>query len=130
MNQQVVNETAITVEILDLINEHRNSIGLTPLQSNTTAVELAISHSQYMINQQAISHDNFDQRAQVLQDQLNATGWAENVASRYGTAEGVVNGWLSSPGHKRNIEGNYTHTGIAAVKDANGYIYYTQLFYR
>ncbi len=28
------------------------------------------------------------------------------------------------------IEGNYTHIGIAVIKDAQGRYYFTQLFYR
>ena len=30
-------------------------------------------------------------------------GWGENIANGYRTAEAVVGGWLSSPGHRANI---------------------------
>ena len=129
-NPDLINETSITEQILVLINQHRSNLGLENLSKNSTAIELAIQHTNYMINQQKISHDNFDDRAAVLQNEENATGWAENVASRYPTAESVVNGWLNSSGHKRNIEGNYTKTGIAAIKDSNGHYYFTQIFFR
>jgi uncharacterized protein YkwD len=46
------------------------------------------------------------------------------------TAHKVVDGWLHSPGHKKNIEGDYNFTGIGVSKDKNGRIYYTQIFLR
>lgn len=129
-NPDVTDQTSLADQILVLINAHRQSEGLEILDKNDTATQLAIDHSNYMITQQNISHDNFDDRAAVLRDQENALGWAENVASGYTTAESVVNGWLESSGHRRNIEGNYTKTGIAAIKSGNGRYYYTQLFFR
>ena len=42
----------------------------------------------------------------------------------------VVNMWLNSPGHKRNIEGNFTLTGIGIAEADNGYLYFTQIFLR
>jgi uncharacterized protein YkwD len=52
----------------------------------------------------------------------------ENVASGQMTAKEAVEGWLQSPGHKRNIEGNFTLTGIGWAKDKRGMIYFTQIF--
>ncbi|MCK8522154.1 CAP domain-containing protein [Aquimarina sp. D1M17] len=124
------NEISITEEILKLVNEHRQSQGLSALEMNTTAEELAVDHTRYMISQGDISHDNFSSRSGVLNEKENATGTAENVASFYPDAASVVQGWLNSEGHRRNIEGNFTHTGIAALKDDQGRYYYTQIFYR
>ncbi len=124
------NDLTITDQILNLINAHRQGEGLTPLEKNSTAERLAVEHTQYMISQGEISHDNFSGRGDILRDQENATGSAENVASFYPDAASVVEGWINSQGHRNNIEGNYTYTGIAALKDENGNYYYTQLFYR
>jgi uncharacterized protein YkwD len=44
------------------------------------------------------------------------------------SAKEVVEGWLNSPGHKRNIEGDFTLTGIGVAKNNKGIIYYTQIF--
>jgi len=41
-----------------------------------------------------------------------------------------MQGWINSLGHKANIEGYFTHIGIAAVKNSQGVYYYAQLFYR
>ena len=47
----------------------------------------------------------------------------------YASAESVVNAWLNSSGHRANIEGNSTRTGVSAVKSSDGVWYYTQVFY-
>ncbi|KAA1243222.1 CAP domain-containing protein [Aquimarina sp. RZ0] len=124
------NNTTIADDIFTLVNQHRQSIGLSVLTRNETADQLSTEHTQYMISIAQINHDNFDQRGTILGDQENATGMAENVAQFYPDAQSVVNGWLESSGHRQNIEGNYTHTGISAIKDSKGRYYYTQLFYR
>jgi uncharacterized protein YkwD len=46
------------------------------------------------------------------------------------SAREVVDGWLKSPGHKRNIEGDFTLTGIGIASDKQGNIYFTQIFSR
>ncbi len=56
------------------------------------------------------------------------SGAAENVAYGNMTAAKVVDGWLHSPGHKKNIEGNYNLTGIGTVQREDGVIYFTQIF--
>jgi len=124
------NNLSVTDEILKLINEHRASEGLSPLEVNATAERLAIEHTEYMIAEADISHDNFQARSNELNQNENASSTAENVASFYPNAASVVEGWLNSTGHRNNIEGNFTHTGIAALQDENGNYYYTQLFYR
>ncbi|WP_109851709.1 CAP domain-containing protein [Aquimarina sp. AU58] len=123
-------EVSITDEILKLVNEYRQTKGLEALAKNTTAEELAADHTRYMISKGTINHDNFDAKFDTLREKENATGMAENVASFYPDAQSVVDGWINSEGHRKNIEGNYTHTGIAAIKDESGRYYYTQIFYR
>lgn len=124
------NEISVADEVLKLVNEYRSEKGLKPLTKNNTAEELAIDHTRYMISKNDISHDNFNSRGDVLNKKENAVSTAENVASFYPDAKSVVAGWINSDGHRKNIEGNYTYTGIAAIKDENGKYYYTQLFYR
>jgi len=120
----------ISEEILELVNQHRVSIGKLALIRSSVADEIATEHSNYMISRGAISHDNFSDRFQELRQLVNANSAGENIAAGYPTAATVMQGWINSPGHKANIEGNFTHIGIAAVKDSQGRYYYTQLFYR
>lgn len=127
---EILVETSITDQIFILVNAHRDSQGLEILARNTTADNLAIAHSKYMIAQDKISHDNFKTRTEDLKRNENAKGTGENVAYGYNTAEKVVTAWLNSSGHKENIEGNFTHTGISAVQNSDGTYFFTQLFYR
>lgn len=123
-------ETTIENEILELVNAHRASLGKSPLAINIRASQLAEEHTEYMISEGDISHDNFDARAEVLFQEENASGVGENVAYGYRTAQSVMEAWINSTGHRENIEGNFTHIGISAIKNTSGTYYYTQLFLR
>ncbi|MDY8138787.1 CAP domain-containing protein [Aquimarina sp. 2201CG5-10] len=127
---EFVNEISVADEILRLVNEHRQGLGLSALAKNQTAENLAVDHTNYMISKDQISHDHLSSRGEELSSKENATAVAENVASSYPTAAAVFEGWLNSSGHRTNIEGNYTHIGIAAIKNGQGKYFYTQLFYR
>jgi uncharacterized protein YkwD len=53
---------------------------------------------------------------------------SENVARGPLTAQQAVNLWLKSPGHRKNIEGNYKYTGIGVARDRKSELYFTQIF--
>ena len=56
---------------------------------------------------------------------------AENVALGYPNAETVVEGWMNSTGHRRNIlDGSVVETGIAVARSSAGGLYYCQVFGR
>lgn len=115
--------------ILTLVNEHRKSLNLTELCSLNIISNIASTHTDYMIAVGELSHDNFPLRAQNLMDNTGAKSVAENVAFGYGTAQGVVNGWLNSEAHKKIIETpNYTHFGISSKSNSEGRNYFTQIF--
>ncbi|MBW4540998.1 MAG: CAP domain-containing protein [Myxacorys chilensis ATA2-1-KO14] len=56
---------------------------------------------------------------------------AENVAYNMGydnPGAKAVQGWLTSSGHRHNIEGQYTVTGVGVSKNVKGEYYFTQIF--
>ncbi len=117
--------------ILQFVNEDRTAHGLSPLEMNSVETALAASHSIDMAcGRVPFGHDGFMDRAKAIQDALKAVEIGENVAAGSMTAREVVNGWLNSPHHKKNIEGNYKLTGIALATDKNGDTYFTQIFSR
>ena len=118
----------IEVEVLELINSHRINIGLTPLTGMNTIKAQAYGHTDYMIENDEVSHANFYQRKNNLINQVGAVSVAENVAYAFSTPESVVNAWLNSEGHKNVIEGDYTNFDISAEKDEIGKWYYTNIF--
>jgi uncharacterized protein YkwD len=123
------NDIEMSREILQLINDHRNKIGLNALILDTEyASAYAVDHTDYMIGINQINHDNFPLRMLALQNR-GAVRVGENVAFGYISAEGVVNAWLNSPAHLDIIEGNYTHSGFGVFQNNHGCYYFTQLFY-
>jgi len=76
----------------------------------------------------AFGHDGFEKRAKAIQKELGSMEIGENVASGSMTAREVVDGWLNSPGHKKNIEGHFVLTGIGYSRDKKGDIYFTEIF--
>lgn len=54
---------------------------------------------------------------------------AENIAYGY-TPETVVDAWISSPGHRANLLGSYSHIGIGFARADDGTEYFTQDFAR
>jgi len=124
-----VEYSTIENEILDLVNKHRVSKGLSALIPLNIVSSVADSHTTYMIDAGEISHDNFPQRSQNLMTKANAKSAGENVAYGYGSAQGVVNGWLNSDGHRKVIENaNYSHFGISTDCNMEGRNFFTHIF--
>ncbi len=120
----------IEQELLGLVNAHRSSLGYTSLEFSPVAYEYASAHTDYMIASGSLNHDNFSARASGISQEVNAEFVAENIARDYDTARQAFNGWLESSGHRKTLEGDFTHTAVSVKKDASGNFYYTQLFFR
>jgi uncharacterized protein YkwD len=123
---------AISREILYYVNEFRRSKGLPALQANSFISSVALGHSRDMLTGKSpFGHDGFRQRIDRISGKLGKLHVAaENVASGPMGAREVVDGWLHSPGHRRNIMGDFRLTGIGVAEKANGMIYFTQIFVR
>lgn len=119
---------AIEIEILELINNHRLSEGLNPLSGMSVVKSVAYSHTDYMVDNDVVSHDNFYDRSNYLKTNAGAKKVSENVAYGYSSAESVVRAWIKSSGHKANIEGDFTNFDISAEKNEDGKWYYTNIF--
>lgn len=121
-------EKTIEAEILTKVNDYRVSNGFSPLSKLEAIKTQTSSHTNYMIEQSKVSHDNFYKRKEYLVNNAAAVGVGENVAYGYSSATSVVDAWIKSDGHKKNIEGDYTHFEVTAEKDANGKWYFTNIF--
>jgi|SRR6476620_10874552 len=117
------------LKLVTLINDHRESLGLNPLEVINHISYKSEEHNIYMIDNNVVNHDYFQQRSDNLVKVLGAEKVAENIAYNYQTAESAMTAWLNSPAHKANIEGDYTHMGISVtVDEATGKKYYTNMF--
>ena len=119
----------IEYEIVYLVNQHRESIGLSSLNTLNIASREANGHTSYMLEVGQVSHDNFGVRSKNLIDNVNAIIVAENVAYGFNSAEGVVNAWLNSEKHKATIENpSFTDFGISTEANEYGRNYFTNIF--
>ncbi len=122
----LVIENTILVEV----NAYRKKYHLVPLTMNARISQQAKNHSRNMAKHQVpFGHKNFFKRVDVLRKEVKNTGAAaENVAFNYKDAHDVVKNWMLSPGHKKNILGNYNLTGVGIARDSLGKIHFTQMF--
>ena len=123
-------ELAIEQAVHDRINQYRATLGLPPLSLDERITREARVHSQNMASGKVVlGHEGFSRRVQAIAIPYRAA--AENVAYNRGYSDPdarAVEGWLSSFGHLRNIQGNYNLTGVGVVKNAHGAYYFTQIF--
>ncbi len=122
--------TQIEVDILTAVNDYRESKGLSTLKRVDEITLQAESHTVYMVEKNAVNHDNFNVRFKNLVDEIGAKSVSENVGFGYSTASAVVRAWIESEGHLANIEGDFTHFGVSVEQDKNGRNYFTNIFVR
>ena len=121
------NETE--TKLVTLINDYRVSQGLNALQVVNHISYKSQEHNEYMIANNVVNHDYFEQRSNNIIHVLGAERVGENIAYNYVTAESALQAWLNSPGHKANILGDYTHLGMSVtVNPETGRRYYTNMF--
>lgn len=120
--------TTIELDVLELLNTYRAQQGLSELQFLDESSVQAANHNQHMIENNEVCHDFFGIRFEALVKSVNAKAVSENVAFGYQTAEAVVNAWIKSDGHRKNLEGEHTHFGISVKEDQDGQLYFTNIF--
>lgn len=107
-------------QVVDLINKERKNHGLAPLTSHSSLRQAARGHSQDMAcRDEPPSHIGSD--GSTLGSRLSAAGYsyswaAENIAyssSQSFSPATVVQMWMSSSGHKKNIlSSKAKHIGV------------------
>lgn len=128
--ESFIDTSTMAKAVLYYVNEHRQSMGLPPLQLSATLCDIARSHSINMAHGAVpFSHDGFEQRVAEAWKLMPPQGpAAENIAEGVTSARAVVDLWLHSAGHRRNIEGNYTIMGLGIATNEKGTVYFTQMF--
>ncbi|WP_194840794.1 S-layer homology domain-containing protein [Filobacillus milosensis] len=123
---------AIADEILMLTNQERTERGLPALKIDTELQEVAMVKAKdfdvnkYFAHTSPVYGSPFDMMGEFNIDFRSA---GENIAYGQPSAASVVEGWMNSEGHRKNIlNGSFTHIGIGYYKDENGRPYYVQMF--
>jgi uncharacterized protein YkwD len=121
--------SADELQLAQLINEYRVSIGKNSLETVNHISYKSQEHNFYMIDNNVVNHDYFTDRSNNIIHVLGAVKVGENIAYNFSTPNSALNAWLNSPGHKANLEGDYTHFGISISVDAEtGKKYFTNIF--
>ncbi|HJL14448.1 MAG TPA: CAP domain-containing protein [Sandaracinaceae bacterium LLY-WYZ-13_1] len=107
---------ALEWEVLEIVNRRRaegavcggEELGpAPPLEMDAVIREAARKHSVDMGEQDYFEHESLDGRtfADRMREEgfMGASPWGENIAAGSPTAERVMEGWMDSPGHCRNI---------------------------
>jgi uncharacterized protein YkwD len=119
-------------KIHNRVNQYRLSRSLPPLRLDARISYEARRHSQAMARGNApFSHDGFANRVKAIGASIPYRKAGENLAEIQGYTDLVgttVQGWINSPGHRKNMEGDFNLTGVGAAKNLKGEYYFTQIF--
>ncbi|MGB3404605.1 MAG: CAP domain-containing protein [Microcoleaceae cyanobacterium] len=120
--------------VFQKVNEYRVSQNLSPLKLDSIVTQPSQQHSQNMATGNVpFSHNGAEQRFDTISNKISYQKIAENVGYNSGynnPAEKVVEGWIKSDGHRKNMLGDYNLTGIGVAKNDKGEYYFTQIFVR
>jgi uncharacterized protein YkwD len=122
--------TGLDDDVLKYTNEFRKSKRLPGLIIREELSVIARKHSQNMAKGRvAFGHDGFNLRYNEARKAIRGLNtFAENVAFGFSSGKDVVAMWKNSPGHRKNMLGQYRYIGIGTAKDRRGNIYYTEVF--
>lgn len=115
------------------INAMRMKNGLEPLQTAPLLQKMCQERADELTKSYAHSRVNGDAWYTILTDYgIDTNCFAgENIAAGYDTPEGVVEGWMNSTGHRRNIlNTNYEYFAVGVSyyeNDPEYYFYYWDL---
>lgn len=124
-------------EVITLMNEERargatcggEPYGSAPALAASPELRCAARvHSMDMHDREFFDHTNPDGEGPA--DRFDRAGWVgrgwgENIIAGYGSPEAMVDGWMDSPGHCRNImKAGFTHVGLGYFHGPKGYGHY------
>jgi uncharacterized protein YkwD len=115
---------------IDMINATRAAAGEPPLERHRGIDDVAQRWSEHMASRDEQYH-NPDYPAQIAAVFDGLRGTAENVAhGRPGDLERIHQSFVDSPGHYRNMVGDFTHVGVGVALTADGTVWVTHNFAR
>jgi uncharacterized protein YkwD len=126
--------TELARDVVALVNAERAKEGAPALQANESLMRAAQSYSAILGRGDCFEHTCPPEPQ--LQSRLANAGYSgfdrigENIAAGDETPEAVVQGWLSSPGHRRNIlNPTFKDIGVGVTLTTDRYgVYWVQVF--
>jgi uncharacterized protein YkwD len=124
----------VAAEVVELTNAERTDHRRPQLRANSRLMRAAQIHAEQMARAGRMEHLLRDANYPRAEDRLAAAGYrwrafGENVAQGQSSAAEVVNSWMQSRGHRKNILNEiYTELGVGYAVDRAGRPYFVQVF--
>lgn len=116
-------------QVITLTNAERQKNGLKPLQADTQLSGVAQKKSEDMQKNNYFSHTSptYGAPFDMMRDfGVTYRTAGENIAQGQQTPQQVVQAWMNSEGHRKNIlNGQFTHIGVGFEKAGS---HWTQMF--
>lgn len=132
IKQQTSSIQTLEQETHKQVNQYRRSKGLPPLHLDARISNVSRLFSQKMAQGKApFNHNGFQNRISAIAKFIPIKSAGENLAFNQGYSNPVslaVQGWIKSPGHRKNMEGDFNLTGIGIARNTKGEYYFTQIF--
>jgi uncharacterized protein YkwD len=112
-------------QVLARVNSERAAAGCAALTMNDQLIVAAQGQSQDMAEKDFFDHINPDPSRATVSQRAAVAGYSgsfvgENIAAGYSTAAEVMDGWMSSAGHRANILNcAYSELGVGYYYQAN-----------
>ncbi len=112
--------TGVTADnIIKLTNSERKNIGISPLVSNQLLARAAYEKARAIFDSQSFAHQIGDKK---FSDWIKGAGYnylyaGENLAISFETSEDIIQAWMNSPFHKKNlVNGDFSQIGVATLQ--------------
>ncbi|MCA1319096.1 SafA/ExsA family spore coat assembly protein [Bacillus tianshenii] len=119
-------------QVAALVNQERSKYGLQPLKLNWELSRVARYKSQDMIDKYYFSHTSptYGSPFTMMKNfGISYRAAGENIAAGQKTPQEVMNAWMNSEGHRKNIlSSQYTEIGVGYAKGGSYGHYWTQMF--
>lgn len=114
--------------MLDAINVARVAAGVAPVQRHPLVELAAQGHADEMAARRQMTHsgsDGSDAGDRLLAVGFAWSGWAENVGAGFVDPAVLVQSWMASSAHRRNMLGDYAFIGVGVATSSDGVQYWT-----
>lgn len=111
-------------EILAAVNAERKKVGAPPLKPNARLDQAAQRHAQDMLARHYFAHESPE--GKTVRERAREAGYdwraiGENIAEGQLSVAEVMDTWMHSPGHRRNIlDPNYRDLGVGLALGPSG----------
>lgn len=117
-------------EVIDLVNSERSAQKRSALKSDDILNTIAEQRAREIAVKFSHTRPDGSKCSSLLQENDIVNVYAgENIAAGHRSAEEVMDTWMNSSGHRKNIlNENYTRIGVGIYEASDGNTYWVQVF--